>query len=357
MPTSPLTKPAPSSTAFEPATFAFVDGLPWPAILIDEAGEVVHVNAPMKNASVEQAVIGARHLRQAFADYYAALIGDAPWLTPQTTTVLRALPNGEQRFEQISLCRLPAGACLIVMDQTAHRELEVGHAQTVRLASLGFMLASVSHEVSNPLTAIHSMVQILQSKRGVTPSALQQGLQNIATSVRRILSITRKLNVFSRVDDEPKTAFAVDSAIDEAVVLFGYDSLGESVQVSHQHHTAAIVTGFPEQLQQVFFNILLNAAQAMKGKGAITIATRLSDAEHVEVTIRDTGPGLPGDHLQKIFEPFFTTKRGGEGTGLGLAISNEIVHEHGGTIWVENHPDGGACFHIRLPLARERNLN
>ena len=341
-------------TPFEQAVVSLVDCFPWPAILIEENGEVFHVNALMKNAGGEKESPNGTDFRSVFPEYCSALSEKVPWLTQQTRNVLRVLPDGEQRYEQIWLCKLPRGACLIIIDQTEHRKLEASNAQTIRLASLGFMLASVSHEVSNPLTAIHSMVQILQSKRDVSLTALQQGLQNIATSVRRILAITRKLNMFSRVDDEPQVAFSVDLAVEEAIVLFGYDSLGETVQVTHEKEAQAVVMGFPGQLQQVLFNILLNAAQAVKGRGSISITTQLIGADGVDISIRDTGPGLPPEHLRKVFEPFFTTKPSSEGTGLGLAISNEIVHEHGGNLWVENHPEGGACFRVRLPLARQR---
>lgn len=353
-------RPVPRANAVNPrapfghAVVSFVDCLPWPVILIEENGGVCHVNQAMKNARGENASPAGRDFRSAFPEYCSALSGEVPWLTQQTVNVHRALPGGVQNYEQIWLCRLPQGACLVIVDQTGHRKLEFGNAQTIRLASLGFLLASVCHEVNNPLTAIYSMVQILQSKRGVSLTALEQGLQNIATSVRRILAITRKLNVFSRIDDEPQLAFTVDTAVEEAIVLLGYDSFGETVQVTHLKEPGAIVSGIPGQLQQVFFNILLNAAQAMKGRGSISITTLLIGTKGVDISIRDTGPGLPPEDLFKVFEPFFTTKPGGEGTGIGLAISNEIVHEHGGTLWVENHPEGGACFHVCIPLANQR---
>lgn len=348
-------KPVNPHAPFEESVVALIDSLPWPVILIQESGKIFYVNALMKEAGAEKESPNGRDFRSVFPEYSSALNGKVPWLTQQTGNVLRALPNGEQRYEQIWLCKIPKGAYLIIIDKTEHRQLEEGNAQTMRLASLGFMLASVSHEVSNPLTAIHSMVQILQSKRGVSVIALKQGLQNIADSVRRILAITRKLNMFSRMDDEPQSVFSVDIAVEEAIVLFGYDSLGETVPVTHERETQAVVMGFPGQLQQVFFNILLNAAQAMKGRGSICITTHLIRVDSVAISIRDAGPGLHPEHLRKVFEPFFTTKPGGEGTGLGLAISNEIVHEHGGNVWVENHPDGGACFHVHLPLAKQKS--
>src|SRR6266496_1490629 len=97
------------------------------------------------------------------------------------------------------------------------------------------------------------------------------------------------------------------------------------------------------------FNIMLNAAQAMQGKGRIEAHARAAGGS-VVLAIRDTGPGISAEDLGHVFDPFFTTKRAGEGTGLGLAISSEIAHELGGAIRASNHPEGGACFEVTLPL-------
>jgi len=101
----------------------------------------------------------------------------------------------------------------------------------------------------------------------------------------------------------------------------------------------------------VFMNIILNAAQAMEGKGTLTTVTRISDDKNsVEVEIRDTGQGIPAKNLDKIFEPFYTTKEVGRGTGLGLAIAYGIVERHHGSIWVESEERRGTSFFIRLPI-------
>ena len=222
-------------------------------------------------------------------------------------------------------------------------------AQTQRLASLGFMLASVCHEISNPLAAIHSMLQILQSKRGVSPETLDKGLASIASNIARVLAITRKLGDFSRVGADAPAPIAVDAAVESALALLRYSEQGPEVAVDYRGAPGAAVLARAGQLEQVIFNILLNAAQAMRGRGRIEIAARAT-GENVVLSIRDTGPGIPAEHLARVFEPFFTTKPAGEGTGLGLAISSEIAHELGGTIRASNPPEGGACFEVTLPL-------
>ena len=230
------------------------------------------------------------------------------------------------------------------------RPAEVGlNAQTQRLASLGFMLAGVCHEVSNPLSAISSMVQILQSKRGVTPETLEKGLASIASNTARVLAITRKLGDFSRVRGDAPVPVAIDSVMDAALSLLRHSAYGAAIAVQYRGAPRAIVLGHAGELEQVVFNILLNAAQAMSGAGRIESESTISKGSTVILSVRDTGPGIRHEHLKRVFDPFFTTKLPGEGTGLGLAIGYEIVHELGGSIRASNRPDGGACFEIELP--------
>jgi C4-dicarboxylate-specific signal transduction histidine kinase len=229
-------------------------------------------------------------------------------------------------------------------------EKETVNAQMQRLASLGFMVAGVCHEVSNPLAAIHSMLQILQSKRGVTPETLEKGLASISLNVARVLAITRRLGDFSRVGSDAPAPVAVDSAVEEAIALLRHSSCAAGVRVEYGGAPGTAVLARAGNLQQVVFNILLNAAQAMDGAGVIDARAQKTDGRTLALSIRDSGPGIPREHLARVFEPFFTTKQAGEGTGLGLAISYEIVHELGGTIRAFNPPEGGACFELLLPL-------
>jgi C4-dicarboxylate-specific signal transduction histidine kinase len=123
------------------------------------------------------------------------------------------------------------------------------------------------------------------------------------------------------------------------------------VSVEYRGAPGVRVLARPGELQQVVFNVFLNAAQAMQGAGRIEAGARL-EGSRVVLSIRDHGPGIPQEHLPRLFDPFFTTKQPGEGTGLGLAISYEIVHELGGSMRAANHPQGGACFEIALPASR-----
>ncbi len=328
---------------------ALIDVVPWPAAAIARSGRVTHVNAAMERRGIRLLEQADRHVLSVFPEYCDLLEGNPRWLTPQEVDVARPSPGGTVH-EKIWLRRFGAGAGMFVADESRLRELEMGYAQNARLASLGFLLASVLHEINGPLSAISSMIQILQSKRPVTREVREKGTSLVEENARRLLLITRKLTSFARVDDALRGPFSIDTSIDEAFLQLRHDSLGETVKFEHQRDPKAIVVGYQHQMQQVFFNLFLNAAQAMKGRGTITVVTERIPPADVAVTISDTGVGIPPLHLQRIFEPFFTTKPRGDGMGLGLAISNEIVEEHGGSLVAGNNASGGALFQLRVPL-------
>ena len=299
------------ATATPEDVLALLDALPMPAMLVSARDEVVHANAAMR----------------ACEGYDA----------------------GHRESLPVSLASL--GPCTLVIGDPPGPGAGSANAQTQRLASLGFMLAGVCQEVSNPLAAIHSMVQILQSRRGVTPETIEKGLGSIAGNIVRVLAITRKLGDFSRVTGDAPQPQALDAAVREALGLLRHSRWGEDVEVAYAGLSEAIIRARPGELQQVIFNVMLNAAQAMHGRGRIEVSTERESAGRICVRVRDTGPGIPEENLRRIFEPFFTTKAPGDGTGLGLAICFEIVHELGGTLTASNHPGGGACMELVLPGA------
>ena len=255
---------------------------------------------------------------------------------------------GHRETLPVSLASL--GPCTLVIGDPPGPTPTPANAQTQRLASLGFMLAGVCHEVANPLSAIYSMVQILQSKRGVTTDTVEKGLASIASNIARVLAITRKLGDFSRVTGDAAAPIAVDDAMEAVTALLRHSPGGLAVELVYRGAPGALVRARPGELQQVLFNILLNSVQAMQGAGRIDIEARRSADGLLALSVRDTGPGIPPENLERVFDPFFTTKQAGEGTGLGLAISYEIVHELGGTIHASNDLRGGACFEVVLPL-------
>jgi len=327
----------------------FLESLPWPFIFVDEQGLVVHASQTLARGRPGVRSPLSRPMSEAFPEFFAALRGEPRWLSDQNVRVERLGHDGPL-FEDLLLRRLPWGACLLVVDQSRQRERDAADAQTARLASLGFMVAGVSHELSNPLAAIYSMVQILQSNKDIAPETLQIGLANIASNVKRMLDISRRLVGFSRAGDEPRAALRIDEAIDEALAVLRQDRQFASISIKRRAEPRAVILGNHGQIQAVFYNLFINAAQAMQGQGQLAVETRLDPIDGVEVAVSDTGPGIPAAILPRIFEPFFTTKPAGQGTGLGLSISNEIAHEHGGTIRADVSAAPGACIRVRLPL-------
>jgi two-component system NtrC family sensor kinase len=276
--------------------------------------------------------------------FAAALIGDDGAVLHANELMRARAPRSDPaRLPGAQVAGTPTGRLVFVLPESAP------DPQMQRLASLGFMLAGVCHEVSNPLAAIHSMVQILQSRRGVTPETIEKGLGSIAGNIVRVLAITRKLGDFSRVTGDAPQPQAVDAAVREALGLLRHNRWGEEVQLAYQGLADAVTPARPGELQQVLFNLLLNAAQAMQGRGLIEASTERDAGGRIRVRVRDSGPGIAEENLQRIFEPFFTTKPPGEGTGLGLAICYEIVHELGGSLVAGNHSAGGACMELILP--------
>jgi C4-dicarboxylate-specific signal transduction histidine kinase len=295
-----------TSTPLSAEARALLEALPLPAAILDADGAVLHANAAMR-----------------------ARAGQSD---PAT------LPGAHATTS-------PLGRCVFLMPEAAP------DPQMQRLASLGFMLAGVCHEVSNPLAAVHSMVQILQSPRGVTPETLEKGLASIAGNVVRVLGITRKLGDFSRVTGDAPQPQTIDAVVREALALLRHTRWGDEVQVTYSGQPDATTRARPGELQQVLFNLLLNAAQAVQGNGVIEVRAEPASGGRWRVVVRDNGPGIEEKHLQRVFEPFFTTKAPGEGTGLGLAICYEIVQELGGSMSAANHPEGGACMELVLPGA------
>jgi len=312
--------------AAPPPPDAILEALPVAVAVIDALGRIVAANPAMQ----ARAAAAGGGFAERFPDYHAVLAGD--FTTPRELDVVRATAGGAVR-ERLAV--RPSGAHAIV---TVLDDLPGADPQTTRLASLGFMVAGVCHEVSNPLAAIHSMVQILQSKRGASPEIFERGLASISSNIGRVLGITRTLTDFSRANDDPMRTLALSQVVEEAASLLKHRTGPSAIAVDVAVADDALVRARPGELEQVVFNILLNAAQAMDGRGRVAVA------------IRDEGPGIAAEHLGRIFEPFFTTKNG-TGAGLGLAISSEIVHELGGDLRAENDPAGGACFRIELPAA------
>ena len=235
-----------------------------------------------------------------------------------------------------------------------HQELEAAQAQLVhsdKIASLGRMSAGVAHEINNPLAGILIYAELL--KRDLAADAAhRENLEVIINQTMRCQQIVHRLLDFSRQSLGDQKLFDVNDIIHRCVELISHQAFFHNIKVIQELDPfLPQIVGDPGQLQQVFTNLLLNAADAMNGQGQITIASRPMDqGDGIILTFTDTGCGIPPEIRDKIFEPFFTTKPPGKGTGLGLSIVYGVIQRHGGTITADSPRGDGTTFTIRLPL-------
>jgi two-component system, NtrC family, sensor kinase len=276
------------------------------------------------------------------------------------------------------------------------RDTQAQLLQQEKMASIGQLAAGVAHEINNPTGFVNSNLSTLSSYVADISRFITGGMELIAelkddrTAAVLPDSLRRKAEQISRLQDECDISFILDdinSVISESrdgmerikkivIALKDFAHPGEDkVKFADINHgiesTLNVVCNelkykaeiekdlgdipeiecYPQQLNQVFMNILVNASQAIETRGKIKIVTRLVDGV-IEVRISDTGVGIPEENLSKIFDPFFTTKEVGKGTGLGMNVAHNIIQKHNGTISVESKVGSGTTFIVRLPVLR-----
>jgi signal transduction histidine kinase len=263
-------------------------------------------------------------------------------------------------------------------------ELERLQAQLVhteKMASLGQLSAGIAHELNNPAGFIYGNMDILRDylseleklfsaynqiplpedtaalinsvKAGIHYDRLVGDLHSILADCRegaqRICDVVKNLRLFSRLDEAELKQINIHDGINSTIRLLSrYYNSGQIV-LRRDYSDLPAINCFAGQLNHVWMNLLVNAAQAIKNQGQVTIATKL-EGDSVAVAISDNGAGIPEEQLSRIFDPFFTTKPVGEGTGLGLSISYGIIERHGGTITVNSKVGSGTTFTVRIPV-------
>ncbi len=241
-----------------------------------------------------------------------------------------------------------------VLARTA--ELEAAQSQLLqaaKLSALGQLVSGVAHEINNPLTSVLGFSEVLLSRRDLSPS-LRGPAETIRAEALRLKNLVANLNSFARRGLCRTTQLDLRVVLDRLVELRRYQLASSGIQLHHSAPSEPIwVQGDPDQLLQVFFNLVLNAEQAIQARGEKG-QIRLS-CGHGEgfawATVEDNGTGISPAALEKIFDPFFTTKPVGKGTGLGLSISHGIVQQHKGEIRVESVEGQGTRVMVLLPLA------
>ena len=298
-----------------------------------------------------------------------------PWerqdLVLTVTEALRSFLQAKRIEEQNEELREINRTLEQKVEQRTHElvEKQAQLMQSEKMAALGNLVAGVAHEINNPLGALSSNNDILlrciaRIKEGITSpdvsagqgdnqqSTLIETMLELGTMNRdaaaRIMRIVVSLRNFARLDRSEEDRVDIHEGIDATLTLLEHET-GSRIAVQRRYGQLPKVLCFPDQLNQVFMNVLVNAIQAIQGRGEITIATIARDTE-VVVEIEDSGVGIPPENLSRIFEPGFTTKGVKVGTGLGLPIVQRIIEAHKGSVEVESQIGKGTRFRIRLPV-------
>jgi PAS domain S-box-containing protein len=251
----------------------------------------------------------------------------------------------------------PAGVIISVRDVTTEKKLEQQVIQSERLAAMGQMIGGFAHELNNPLTSILGMTELLQDTE--TSESSRKQLVSMHQQARRAAEIVQNLQYFARPPAPGRSPVNLGELIQRTLHLQAYPLRKSNIVVDFlQEPTLPAVMADPNQLMQVFLNLILNADQAIReSRDKGTIRIRMGrNPNSVWVMFQDDGPGIAAEVLPHIFDPFFTTKRPGRGTGLGLSICKTLIREHAGNIEASTAPGGGAVFTITLPVTSSQDV-
>jgi len=280
--------------------------------------------------------------QQAFASTeYGARHSDGSWRT------MRA--SASQLFDAEAKL---IGVIISVRDITTERKLEQQVVQSERLAAMGAMIGGVAHELNNPLTAILGVSELMQDK--VTDESSRKQLGMLQQQARRAAEIVKDLTYFSRPPAPGKSGINLTEVVERTLTLYAYSLRKNNITVDFLREPGLpYAQGDPQQLMQVFLNLIVNAEQAIReARDGGTLRIRLGkSANSVWASFQDDGTGIPAENLPLIFDPFYTTKRPGRGTGLGLSICKSVMKEHNGNVEAANALGGGAVFTVTLPTA------
>ncbi len=255
----------------------------------------------------------------------------------------------------------------------ASRARQLAHAE--RMVTLGMLSAGMAHEINNPSTFISGNAQTIrrfwndaapwlqiyaatadakeQRKIAFMLDELPKSLDGIQSGVKRIAKIVRGLKAYSGQNRTECSDCDVNRCVQSALELCNYELQKGGTRVQCVFDEVPVVRADAQQLEQVLVNLLVNASHAMGQCATKRVTVRSKrEGEQIELTVSDSGPGIPHELVEKIFDPFFTTKPAGKGTGLGLSICRDIVRAHDGDLSVANLPEGGAQFRILLPLQK-----
>jgi two-component system NtrC family sensor kinase len=222
---------------------------------------------------------------------------------------------------------------------------------------VGQLVTEFAHEIRNPLTAITAYAQFVQRRMAPHEPETVQDMERIVRQTKRIAKMVENILEFARTQPLETRLTDIHHLLDEvlAFISFRLQNQGIVVETHYDPNMQAMLVD-PDQLEQVFLNIIINAACAMEQEGNLTVTTAwLDDGEMptVRISFADTGIGIPPENIPRLFEPYFTTRPPGQGTGLGLYVCQKVIERHGGRIEVESQVGEGSTFHVLLPVKAE----
>jgi two-component system NtrC family sensor kinase len=280
---------------------------------------------------------------------------------PTPVPVRREDEFGRLAREFNGMCeRLEAARRSLIAEQEERRRMEEALRNAERLAGLGRLAAGLAHEINTPLNVIGGRAEAL--RRTVEgQEAAERNLRIITAQIERIARTVRDMLDFARMKPARRVATDLNAAVVSVLDLMENQLEHRGVRVRLEEAAEVPpITADPDQLQQVFLNVVINAMDAMEGGGSLRVRTFVADAAHPErpggavrcagVEFEDTGAGIPPEDHAHVFDPFFTTKGVGHGTGLGLSVSYGIVRDHGGWFDLDSAPGRGTRIAIHLPI-------
>lgn len=248
------------------------------------------------------------------------------------------------------------GIIFVFQDITKIIEMEEQVRRQERLATVGGLAAGIAHEIRNPLASLSGSIQVLRGEMELTEDN-KRLMDIVVRETDRLNTIITEFLEYARPKTTHTEQIELRSMLDETIMLLKNSrDFHDTIQITRDIEPRILLKGDTQRLRQVFWNLLINACQAMPNGGTIAITAMLVSSENkdvpmCEIIISDTGQGIAQEYLDKIFDPFYTTKVGG--TGLGLAIAYRIIEEHRGSITVLSEPEKGTQFFIRLPVVDE----
>jgi PAS domain S-box-containing protein len=235
----------------------------------------------------------------------------------------------------------------IIRDLERLRQAEERARQAEQLAALSTITAGIAHDVGTPMTTILGYAELLE--RSAPDDKSRDRARHIVDQVRRVTDLLQTLLNIARPRRAEHEAIVVAEVLDHSVDFFREKLKGRGIVVERDYAVRPTVVADRDRLEQVFLNLIVNAADAMPNGGTLSVRIDQPSAELVEIAIEDTGIGIEPRHLDRIFDAFYTTKERGKGTGLGLLVSQRIVREHGGALRVHSELGKGTRFTISLP--------